>query len=550
MHEIITLQLGQPSNYLATHFWNTQESYFTYAEDQESHVDHDIHWRPGLSPDGTETFMPRTVIYDLKGGFGSLRKINALYEQENEPSSLSLWSGPTVVHRQEPIEQGAYQQSLDAGLAPPALTTSTVRYWSDFNRVFFHPRSIVQLNEYELNSSLMPFENWESGDVLFSSLDKEHDIIDRDLRPFAEEADQMQAIQIIATLDDAWGGFASRYMERLRDEYGKTALWTWGLQDSLQGVPRNKRLLRLANKAKSLTEMYKQATMIVPLALPQRLPRSVVLDPSSQWHTSALLASAVESIMLPSRLKDSAQRITLGGLAELLNPMGKQTVAGLQMSFAPPPPSPEEDSPQQQQQQHHSGPGRPATGLPDDISEGAHLDIHFTPSDQLDPYADRWQQQQNGHASGAQPRVFSQVVALRGYGDGSDADGDADMLDFDERDHRRRRQQSAYETATQLYHSPLSFPLLDSFPRIFRDAAAGSTGSDDDDALLPSGTHINVTSSLSTDASVSARLKLLRATVVRSIGVEDREALGNDLAEMADEYHEGWSSGSDEGEDD
>lgn len=24
MHEIITLQLGQRSNYLATHFWNTQ----------------------------------------------------------------------------------------------------------------------------------------------------------------------------------------------------------------------------------------------------------------------------------------------------------------------------------------------------------------------------------------------------------------------------------------------------------------------------------------------------------------------------------------------
>lgn len=24
MHEIITLQLGQQSNYLATHFWNTQ----------------------------------------------------------------------------------------------------------------------------------------------------------------------------------------------------------------------------------------------------------------------------------------------------------------------------------------------------------------------------------------------------------------------------------------------------------------------------------------------------------------------------------------------
>lgn len=110
MHEIITLQLGQRSNYVATHFWNSQvsflalipgfdltslqESYFTYSADQESLVDHDIHFRPGIGADGTETFTPRTVIYDLKGGFGTLRKINALYEQQGEGSlPKGLWYG-------------------------------------------------------------------------------------------------------------------------------------------------------------------------------------------------------------------------------------------------------------------------------------------------------------------------------------------------------------------------------------------------------------------------------------------------------------------------
>jgi hypothetical protein len=66
-----------------------QESYFTYGEDGETPVDHDVHFRPGLGADGTETYMPRTVIYDLKGGFGSMRKINALYEAEDgEPTAL------------------------------------------------------------------------------------------------------------------------------------------------------------------------------------------------------------------------------------------------------------------------------------------------------------------------------------------------------------------------------------------------------------------------------------------------------------------------------
>lgn len=143
-----------------------------------------------------------------------------------------------MVHKQTPIDPSTYQESLDTGTAAPELTTSSVRYWSDFSRVFYHPKSIVQLNEYELNSSLMPFEKWAMGEELFSSLDKDHDIVDRDLRPFIEEADQMQGIQIMTGIDDAWGGFAAKYLERLRDDYGKTPIWVWGLQAPTQGLPR------------------------------------------------------------------------------------------------------------------------------------------------------------------------------------------------------------------------------------------------------------------------------------------------------------------------
>lgn len=93
MREIITLQLGHLSNYTATHFWNTQESYFTYDANETSLVDHNVHWRQGLGTDGSDTFLPRTVIYDLKGGFGSLKKINALYESEadHDATATGLW---------------------------------------------------------------------------------------------------------------------------------------------------------------------------------------------------------------------------------------------------------------------------------------------------------------------------------------------------------------------------------------------------------------------------------------------------------------------------
>lgn len=151
-------------------------------------------------------------------------------------------NGAPIMRPQPTIEPSAYQLSLENGTTPPQLTKESIRYWSDFNRVYFHPKSIVQLNEYELGSTLMPFENWSVGEDLFNSLDKEHDLLDRDLRSFAEEADHMQGIQIMASVDDAWGGFAARYMERLRDEYGKTALWVFGLEGNAKQGPRVRNL--------------------------------------------------------------------------------------------------------------------------------------------------------------------------------------------------------------------------------------------------------------------------------------------------------------------
>lgn len=286
-----------------------------------------------------------------------------------------------MVHRQEPIAASEYQASLETGAEAPALTRESVRYWSDFNRVFYHPGSVVQLNEYELHSTLMPFEKWAMGEELFASLDKDQDLVDRDLRPFAEEADQMQGIQVMAGLDDAWGGFAAKYIERLRDDYGKMPIWIWGLQEPTAGLPRvctptpysgtaagrrttwtalgslfyalltflpllpllpqDKRLLRLTNKARSIAELCTHASLVVPVSLPTRgLPARLALDPTSPWHVSALFGAALESTSLYTRLRPAADRAnatTMGALTDTLNVFGRQTLANLQMDHVDPP---------------------------------------------------------------------------------------------------------------------------------------------------------------------------------------------------------------------
>lgn len=47
MKEIIYIQAGNLANHIGTHFWNTQESYFTYEEGEDPIVEHDISFREG-----------------------------------------------------------------------------------------------------------------------------------------------------------------------------------------------------------------------------------------------------------------------------------------------------------------------------------------------------------------------------------------------------------------------------------------------------------------------------------------------------------------------
>jgi hypothetical protein len=177
----------------------------------------------------------------------------------------SLWHGRTVVQRETPILPSAYTQSLDTGLPPSEpLTPATVRYWSDYSRVYYHPRSLIEVgDEPEVSATQTAASGttgassvsaggaalfgtahghreytWGDGETLFAGLDREHDLLDRDLRLFVEEADQMQGFQVMASVDDSWGGFAARYLERMRDEYGKVDIWLWALQQPAGRLPR------------------------------------------------------------------------------------------------------------------------------------------------------------------------------------------------------------------------------------------------------------------------------------------------------------------------
>lgn len=474
-------------------------------------MNHDISFRPGIGADGSETYTPRTVIYDLKGAFGTLRRENVLYQlqQQENPAQQGQWSGSTIPLQLPPISPSPYQQALDQGLEPPALTNESVRFWSDYNHVFHHPRSIVQLNEYELNSSLMPFEQFQTGEELFANLDREHDLLDRDLRPFLEECDQLQGIQVFTSTDDAWGGFTSRYLERISDELGKGCRWVFGLQDT-QRTSRERRALQLANTAQSIYGIDPSGSMHIPLSsLPSSLPEYMAVAGASKWNTSALQAAAVESMTLPTRLRSTiSARATFDNLESTLNGNGMRRIAACSLSVKNPSEMHVDELPNGQSDD------RLTNGYheEDEVEKERQGDIDLFP-DSANQSA-RVRDRRRTH-------VFSRMESLRGPWKTVE-----ELQDTNDRLHDRFS--AGHGPRTSLHQSTLLFPLLSSYPGIFR---------------LPNNPRkLAVNATLTTSTAIADRMRDVESVARRLVGVEEREALGDGLATMAEEYEEGWDS--------
>lgn len=532
MREIVTLQFGQRANYLATHFWNIQESYFTYAPNTEpSIVDHDIHFRAGLGSDGhTETYTPRTIIYDLKGGFGTLKQRNALYDNDSSTKfDQSAWTdhGLTTI-KQQPIRPIHYQRDLDAGLPTTQLRSSEVRYWSDFNRVFFHPRSIVQLNEYTLNDTIRPFENWAAGIDLWHDTDKQSaGLLDRDVRLFAEECDSLQGFQVLSGIDDAWGGWCSRYIDALRDEFGKKSMWLWGLQDDAE-LQREKRIAAKANVARTLCATTDLVSATISLsARGEQLPDYVKLK-STEWHRTGLLATAFESVTIPIRLRQEAGRgSSMAHFEQVLN--GDENRSHWELGF-------KADQSRKIPIIANGFATAPNTAEDEaDVDELIPIDVDLTDSvSALLPNTITRSSDKTRHK-----HVFAQVATHRTSDRISRNTTEYARLDQEVLLRKRYNEEAIVER----FHVPLAFPRLDAYPS---DLFNLSNTADPDERK------INLWAALTTSSSVKTNTFSLRDLVTRHnrvVPLDEREDIYDGLTGVGDHYNYGWDSGS-EGEDD
>ena len=253
-----------------------------------------------------------------------------------------------------PHEPSPYTHSLINATETVLPTPATTRYFADFATTYYHPRSLLPLSlppspvassGDSTNEVASPgsdyssrFSTFEVGVDLFTQRDAEVDIFDEDIRLWIEECDELQAVQLFTSSDDAWTGFCSKYLERLRDELGKCCLWVWGVDSSVDASVnrangRKSRIQKqesLINAALAVSNFSEQASLFVPLALPTNLPSDIRLDRHALWHTSGLLAAAVESATIHTRLKEVGERVpTVQNWQDALSSGGRRTIATL-----------------------------------------------------------------------------------------------------------------------------------------------------------------------------------------------------------------------------
>ena len=171
------------------------------------------------------------------------------------------------------------------------------------------------------------------------------------------------------------------------------------------------------NSARSIQSLAQQASAYVTVSTsPASLPGYVDLDGPHDWISSALMVTAIETVTLPSRLRQiGGRQASLSLLAEMLDTDGKQNVFELAVSV-----------PQRMfsEQANGSADGGKSTLATEDTERPLADSPHTAPA-VLDI---RFATELLRRSQGTSAHIFSQALIQRGLIDNSEVVGGTDQI--------------------------------------------------------------------------------------------------------------------------
>ncbi|GFQ83791.1 protein misato homolog 1 [Trichonephila clavata] len=333
--EVVTIQAGNFSNFIGTHWWNIQESSFSYTPDSSIPLDinHDVMFREGLNLYGEVTYTPRLVLIDLQDNLTSIRKECPLYRTPNEDKKEPLWDGPVEVIKSQEVKKNPFLDEFERlsefsrdgmnvdgnRIGEPSNSQELYNFnkpttaWCDFLKTNLHPRSLCLFQEANPSDEKSPLNLYSNGEEIYLKSGKER--IEDAVRRMCEECDNLQGFHLLFDAHNGFSGITNNVLQYLEDEYRRRPSLCFPvfqenkdmpIQDVKEQMHRLYAILNSMNNLNNYCTFFSPLSLsedVVKLAEPYKSFPFIKYDPNLLYNTSAIYAAAIETLTSPYRLK-------------------------------------------------------------------------------------------------------------------------------------------------------------------------------------------------------------------------------------------------------
>lgn len=338
--EVLTLQFGNFSNHVGTHFWNLQYDSLRSDNINNSHGNNKL-FRETLDRD--QPLIPRMICFDEKRKLNAL-KLDGTFESKKEDkndgydfSVNDLDEDDYIAFKQTEIEKNEYllhhhsnknqkkSKKLDFDL------DDKITSWSDYMSYKVNENSLQMLkNRFEDDSK---FSYYGLGSYAYKQI---KDDVEDKLHFWIEECNSLDGVLMFTDLHDGFCGVSSELLKELKDDYGSKSFLSY--INYLQPSEESNDPYHWLNIALSFQSLYHNSSMFVLQSMKTTLGNDkhddVAIDHISYkadlpYHSSAILASAINSSTLPWRQTNSSE---IFGICQPLT-QGRWKLVGSSIGF-------------------------------------------------------------------------------------------------------------------------------------------------------------------------------------------------------------------------
>ncbi|KRY18379.1 AP-3 complex subunit delta-1, partial [Trichinella patagoniensis] len=388
--ELLTIQIGEYANFIGTHFWNLQNH--TLFQESAGKVDSALDWNVLLREEssngekikggisiphyGSEifsdfngkterTYTPRVVAFEEKFNV-NLNPLISNLETSLDVDSVLLNNFKIEKKEAQPLIRNEFLQDVvENRFSRNGFYNldDKVNYWADFILQPWHPKSLCLMSDFEQCRFFVNFQDGGNLEISISACFEDcqrraegrqiFDEIETHIRFFAEEMDYIEGIQLLCDVSSNLAGMSSTLLRYFKDDYGNIpvlAIPCWPAH--LQTMNRLSVEKLVWNSSQSLLTMLSESLSTLPLSLSTELWdkdsqfcqwNELKYEPQSTYHTSAIIAAALETATIPWRClnsggsssSSSSSSISLKNTLDALNNFGQNSIVrlGLSMPF-------------------------------------------------------------------------------------------------------------------------------------------------------------------------------------------------------------------------